>query len=54
MTLITGTVNYREPAAPTIEANMEDVEVNEGASAMLELKITGWPKPRIVWWVGNN
>lgn len=45
-----GTVNYREPSAPTIEASMEDVEVNEGASAMLELKITGWPKPRILWY----
>ncbi|OQR66739.1 muscle M-line assembly protein unc-89-like [Tropilaelaps mercedesae] len=52
--VVTGAVNYREPTAPTIETNMEDVEVNEGASAMLELKITGWPKPRIVWLIGQT
>ncbi|XP_022664918.1 obscurin-like isoform X4 [Varroa destructor] len=51
---VQGAVNYKEPSAPTIEANIEDVEVSEGASAMLELKITGWPKPRIVWTKGEK
>ncbi|XP_074600440.1 uncharacterized protein LOC141854581 isoform X3 [Brevipalpus obovatus] len=40
----------REQEAPRIKASMNDVEVNEGASAMLEAKITGFPRPRIVWY----
>lgn len=44
----------REPEAPRIKASMNDVEVNEGASAMLEAKITGFPRPRIVWYKDNE
>ncbi|KAM7283994.1 hypothetical protein ISCGN_001097, partial [Ixodes scapularis] len=39
----------KSPEAPTIHASLSDVEVNEGASAMLELKVTGYPKPKITW-----
>ncbi|XP_015782492.1 obscurin isoform X3 [Tetranychus urticae] len=39
----------REPEKPAIKVPLSDVEVNEGASAMLEAKITGYPKPKITW-----
>ncbi|XP_067145351.1 LOW QUALITY PROTEIN: obscurin-like [Centruroides vittatus] len=39
----------RDPEAPKIKASISDVEVSEGASAMLELKVTGYPKPNVTW-----
>lgn len=46
---VQGAVIKKAPEAPTITANLSDVEVNEGASAMLELKVTGYPKPKVTW-----
>lgn len=46
---VTSAVIKKAPEAPTITANLSDVEVNEGASAMLELKVTGYPKPKVTW-----
>lgn len=42
------------PEPPRVKAQLTDCEVNEGASAMLEAKITGHPKPRISWFKGDK
>jgi hypothetical protein len=39
----------REPEAPTILAELTDTEVSVGGSAMLELKVKGFPKPEVTW-----
>lgn len=39
----------REPEAPVIVAELTDTEVSCGGSAMLELKVRGFPKPQVVW-----
>ncbi|ODM95048.1 Muscle M-line assembly protein unc-89 [Orchesella cincta] len=39
----------KEPSAPSITAKLTDTEVSLGGSAMLELKVTGFPKPDISW-----
>ena len=39
----------RDPEAPKIAANLTDTEVSLGGSAMLDLKVTGYPKPNITW-----
>ncbi|XP_054712056.1 obscurin-like isoform X2 [Uloborus diversus] len=39
----------RQVEAPGIKAELSDVEASEGGSAMLELKITGYPKPKVTW-----
>ncbi|KAG1714523.1 Muscle M-line assembly protein unc-89 [Nymphon striatum] len=40
----------KEPVPPTIIADLTDMEVSIGGSAMLELKISGYPKPQITWY----
>lgn len=40
----------RQVEAPGIKAQLTDVEATEGGSAMLELKITGFPKPKVTWY----
>ncbi|CAL1291292.1 unnamed protein product [Larinioides sclopetarius] len=37
----------RQVEAPSIKADLTDAEATEGGSAMLELKITGYPKPKV-------
>ncbi|XP_053213912.1 obscurin-like isoform X4 [Panonychus citri] len=44
----------REPEKPAVKVPISDIEVNEGASAMLEAKITGYPKPLITWYKDNE
>lgn len=44
----------RDHEAPVLVGKLADVEVNEGASAMLELKATGYPKPKITWFKGKE
>lgn len=39
----------KDPESPKILAHLMDTEVSEGASAMLELKISGYPKPKLTW-----
>ncbi|CAL1291290.1 unnamed protein product [Larinioides sclopetarius] len=39
----------RQVEAPSIKADLTDAEATEGGSAMLELKITGYPKPKVTW-----
>ncbi|RWS25061.1 muscle M-line assembly protein unc-89-like protein [Leptotrombidium deliense] len=39
----------KDPEAPSIKKQISDIEVNEGSSAMLEVKITGYPRPIISW-----
>ncbi|RWS07258.1 muscle M-line assembly protein unc-89-like protein, partial [Dinothrombium tinctorium] len=39
----------KDPEPPEIKVQMSDLEVSEGASAMLEAKVTGYPKPKITW-----
>ncbi|KAH7982907.1 hypothetical protein HPB52_008091 [Rhipicephalus sanguineus] len=46
---VQGAVIKKAPEAPTITASLSDVEVNEGASAMLELKVKGYPRPKVTW-----
>ncbi|XP_075532246.1 obscurin isoform X3 [Dermacentor variabilis] len=46
---VQGAVIKKAPEAPTIAASLSDVEVNEGASAMLELKVKGYPRPKVTW-----
>ncbi|XP_075733476.1 obscurin isoform X5 [Rhipicephalus microplus] len=46
---VTSAVIKKAPEAPTITASLTDVEVNEGASAMLELKVKGYPRPKVTW-----
>lgn len=44
----------KELELPKIKCKMDDVEVNEGSSAILEAKVTGNPKPQITWFWGNE
>ncbi|XP_023224402.1 muscle M-line assembly protein unc-89-like [Centruroides sculpturatus] len=44
----------RDHEAPVLTGKLEDVEVSEGASAMLELKATGYPRPKITWFKGKE
>ena len=44
----------RDPIPPTIKLAMADVEVSEGASAMLEAKVSAFPRPAIKWFYGNT
>ncbi|XP_073994362.1 obscurin isoform X3 [Rhodnius prolixus] len=48
---VQGNVNllFREPEPPKIEKKHEFVDTNIGSSAMLETKVTGYPKPEIKW-----
>ncbi|GFT33266.1 obscurin [Nephila pilipes] len=40
----------RQVEAPSIKAELSDAEATEGGSAMLELKINGYPKPKVTWY----
>ncbi|KAG8195169.1 hypothetical protein JTE90_023344 [Oedothorax gibbosus] len=40
----------RQVEAPAIKAQLSDAEATEGGSGMLELKITGFPKPKVTWY----
>ncbi|KAF8768294.1 Obscurin like protein [Argiope bruennichi] len=44
----------RQVEAPSIKAHLSDAEATEGGSAMLELKITGYPKPKVTWFHGGK
>ncbi|CAG2158572.1 unnamed protein product [Oppiella nova] len=44
----------RDPIPPTIKLAMADVEVSEGASAMLEAKVAAYPRPQIRWYRGRE
>nr|XP_042904670.1 obscurin-like isoform X3 [Parasteatoda tepidariorum] len=44
----------RQVEAPSIKAELTDAEATEGGSAMLELKITGFPKPKVTWYHGGK
>ena len=48
---IAGAINQllREPEPPTVLMDLTDTEVSCGGSAMLELKVKGYPKPSVVW-----
>ncbi|XP_069669104.1 obscurin isoform X4 [Periplaneta americana] len=48
---VQGSVNQlaREPEIPKISAESKSTEVNVGGSAMLELKVQGYPKPEVKW-----
>ena len=47
------TIKGRTPAAPAWANELFTVTVDEGDAAMLEVKITGWPRP-VVKWLGPN
>ncbi len=49
---VQGLVNTlpRDPQPPTIKLDLADVEVSEGASAMLEAKVVAYPRPKITWY----
>jgi hypothetical protein len=40
----------KEPCAPTITAELGDTEVSIGGSAMMELKVAGFPRPTVAWY----
>ena len=44
----------RDPIPPSIKLAMADVEVSEGASAMLEAKVCAYPRPIIRWFRGQE
>ena len=48
---VQGAVHHllREPEPPSVVMELADTEVNAGGSAMLELKIKGFPKPKLCW-----
>uniref|UniRef100_A0A0A9VUL5 Muscle M-line assembly protein unc-89 n=1 Tax=Lygus hesperus TaxID=30085 RepID=A0A0A9VUL5_LYGHE len=48
---VQGSVNllFREPEAPKVTAVVKEQETNIGSSAMLETKVTGYPKPDVKW-----
>ncbi|CAG0879560.1 unnamed protein product [Cyprideis torosa] len=49
---VQGAVHHllREPVPPEILLHLTDTEVSTGGSAMLELKVTGYPKPDCSWY----
>nr|CAD7572365.1 unnamed protein product [Timema californicum] len=48
---VQGSINQlqREPVAPKVMVETEATEVSIGGSAMLELKVQGYPKPEVKW-----
>lgn len=48
---VQGAVHHllREPEPPSVILELTDTEVSSGGSAMLELKIKGFPKPKLCW-----
>lgn len=46
-----GTVNqlFREPEKPQLIIEKREAIVNAGSSAMLELQVKGFPKPKVKW-----
>lgn len=44
----------REPEAPNVVMDLTDTEVSCGGSAMMELKVKGFPKPQITWNKGSE
>ncbi|CAB0012839.1 unnamed protein product [Nesidiocoris tenuis] len=53
---VQGNVNllFREPEAPKVTAVNKVQETNIGSSAMLETKVTGYPKPEVKWIKGES
>lgn len=45
-----------EPAltAPEVIMHLEDAQVDEGESAKFMVKITGYPRPRVNWFVNKT
>lgn len=43
-----------EPSPPKVELQLEDVSVNEGDLAKFMIKVTGYPKPRISWYINRT
>ncbi|XP_067124006.1 muscle M-line assembly protein unc-89-like, partial [Centruroides vittatus] len=54
LTSLEGAELPRDHEVPVLTGKLEDVEVSEGASAMLELKATGYPRPKITWFKGKE
>jgi len=48
---VEGSINqlHREPERPNITTENKITHANLGSSAMLELKVSGFPKPEIKW-----
>ena len=40
----------RTPEPPAIKAEIQEVEVNEGSSAMIDAKVSGYPLPKVQWY----
>lgn len=49
--LVLGTVNqlFREPEKPKLILEKKEAIVTAGGSAMLELQVKGYPKPKVTW-----
>ncbi len=43
-----------ELSAPTILMPLEDVQIDEGDMAKFMVKIGGYPKPRVTWFVNKT
>lgn len=43
-----------EPSAPEIIMHLEDSRVDEGEMAKFMVKVTGYPKPRVSWFVNKT
>ena len=43
-----------EPCAPEIVMKLEDAHIEEGDMCKFMAKITGYPKPRVTWFVNKT
>lgn len=44
----------RERIPPSIDLKPEPADVPEGECAKFMVKVSGYPRPRIVWWVNGT
>eukprot|EP00106_Octopus_bimaculoides_P016754 XP_014784196.1 PREDICTED: titin-like isoform X3 [Octopus bimaculoides] len=43
-----------EPAPPIIEIKPEPVEIDEGETAKFIVNVSGYPRPRVTWWINGS
>lgn len=43
-----------EPAPPLIEIKPEPVEIDEGETAKFIVNVSGYPRPRVTWWINGS
>lgn len=43
-----------EPSPPSIEIKPEPVEIDEGETAKFIVNVSGYPRPRVTWWINGS